>query len=51
MAAGDAAAHYTGATNWGANLLTDVYLQKKFITRLENSLAMVPLGKMATLPE
>ena len=51
MAAGDAAAHYTGATNWGANLLTDVYLQKKFITRLEKSLAMVPLGKMATLPE
>lgn len=51
MAAGDAAAHYTAAANFGANVLTDVYLQKKFIERLEASLAMVRLGKIATLPE
>jgi N4-gp56 family major capsid protein len=51
MSAGDAAAHYTNTTNFGPNVLTDVYLQKKFQTRLEASLAMVLLGKNATLPE
>ena len=43
--------HYTAATNFGTNVLTDVYLQKKFVKRLEARLAMTLLGKRAILPE
>lgn len=42
---------HTTTTSLGANLLTDVWVEKQFISRLLDSLLAVKLGKPSTLPE
>lgn len=42
---------YTGTSGLGANLLTDVYLEKQFISRLLDGLVATPLGLRSSLPD
>lgn len=46
-----APAHYTGASNFGPNVLTTVYLQKIFEEANKKKRIALPLGKEAQLPE
>ena len=46
-----APAHYTAATNFGANVLTTVYLQTMFEEANKRDFVVYPLGKVAALPE
>jgi N4-gp56 family major capsid protein len=43
--------HSTAGANFGANVLTDIYLQKIFQDANRRKLVVVPLGKQADLPE
>ena len=42
---------YTGTSGLGANILTDVYLEKSFISRLISTLVCTPLGMRSSLPD
>lgn len=43
--------HSTAGSNFGPNVLTDVYLQKIFQDANRRKLVVIPLGKKADLPE
>lgn len=48
---GGAGQYATGVTNFGANVLPDVFVEKRFVDFLRDKLVAVPLGVPSTLPE